>query len=136
MNLIQWDPGTALQRLRADTDRLWDEYLDKLRRNESDRNPIAFLPDVDFVETGREFRLYLSIPGLIEEDIDLMVDQQILTIRGERQPPYDPSLARSRLREWRYGFFERRIELPHPIQTGALRATYDAGVLTIVVPKV
>ena len=135
MNLIRWDPLKELEQLREQTDRLWDNFLDKLTRADAEAERIAFLPDVDFVETAREYRLYLSVPGLVEEDIDLAVSEKALTVRGERQPPYDPTYTRQRLGEWRYGFFERRFQFPHPVRTKAVRATYDAGVLTIVVPK-
>ena len=135
MNLIRWDPLRELERLRERTDRLWDDFLNKLTHADADAEPIAFLPDVDFVEIAREYRLYLSLPGLVEEDIDLAISENALTVRGERQPPYDPTHTRERLGEWRYGFFERRFQFPHSVRTKAVRATYDAGVLTIVVPK-
>jgi HSP20 family protein len=135
MNLIRWEPWKELERLRAETDRLWDEFLDKLSRSEADPERIAFLPDVDFVETAAEYRLYLSVPGLVEEDLDLTIGEHSLTVRGEREPPYDPGHSRRRLGEWRYGFFERQIQFPQPIQKNAVRASYDAGVLTIVLPK-
>lgn len=135
MNLTRWDPWKELERLRAETDRLWDQFLDKLSRSQPDPQPITFLPDVDLLETPREYRLYLSVPGLIEEDMDLTIGQRSLTVRGERQPPYDPAHTRCRVSEWRYGFFERRIQLPQSIQCDAVRARYDDGVLTVVLPK-
>lgn len=135
MNLNRWDPWQELERLRTETDRLWDAFLEKLTRAHAEAERIAFLPDVDFVETTREYRLYLSVPGLVEEDIDLAISERSLTVRGERQPPYDPAHSRRRLGEWRYGYFERRFQFANPIQTDAVRANYDAGVLTIVMPK-
>ena len=135
MNLIRWDPWKELERLRAETDRLWDRFLDKLTHAEAQAERIAFLPDVDFVETMTEYRLYLSVPGLVEEDIDLAINERALTVRGERQPPYDPARSQQRLGEWRYGFFERRFRFPQSVQTDAVWASCDAGVLTIVLPK-
>ena len=135
MHLAPWDPWQELERIRSETDRLWDQFLSKLPRTEREQRAIAFLPDADFVETPHEFRLYLSIPGLIEEDIDITLGERTLTVRGERQPPYDPQRASSQIREWRYGFFERRFRLPSAVRTSTLKASYDAGVLTIVVAK-
>ena len=136
MNLTRWDPWEELERLRAEVDRMWDHFLDKLTRSGSEAERIAFLPDVDFVETRGEYRLYLSVPGLVEEDMDLQIGDRTLTIRGERQPPYDPDHTRRRIGEWRYGFFERRFQFPELIEREAVRANYDAGVLTIILPKV
>ncbi len=133
MHLIPWDPWKEWERLRAETDRLWDQFLEKLAHVDTEQ--IAFLPDVDFVETVREYRLYLSVPGLVEEDIDLVIGERSLTVRGERQPPYDSAHSRRRLSEWRYGYFERHFKFAHPVRIDAARADYDAGVLTIVLPK-
>ena len=135
MNLIRWDPWKEFERLRAETDGLWDVFLDKLSRSQADPQRIAFLPDVDLVETPGEYCVYFSVPGLIEEDMDLTIGERSITVRGERQPPYDPSHAQRQLGEWRYGFFERRIQLSQPIQREEARAHYDDGVLTIVLPK-
>jgi HSP20 family protein len=135
MTLIQWDPWEELERLRAETNRMWDEFLGKLPHNEANPNPIAFLPDVDLVETANEYRLYVSVPGLIEEDIEIDIGLYDLTVCGEREPPFDSTHSTQRLGEWRYGYFERRIELPQPIQPDAVRASYDDGVLLIVMPK-
>ena len=135
MNPIQWDPWKELEHLRAATDRLWDEFLGKLSHSESNPEPIAFLPDVDLIETANEYRLYVSVPGLIEEDMAVSIVDRVLTVCGEREPPFDPTHSTGRLREWRYGYFERRIELPTSIQTEAVRASYDDGVLMIALPK-
>ena len=135
MDLIPWDPWNELERIKAETDRLFDEFFTKFRRTEAESEGVAFLPDVDFIETPSEYRLYLSVPGLVEEDIDIDIGPKVLTVRGERQPPYDPDFARSRIREWRYGFFERRFQFPKSIHFNAVHASFDAGVLTIVVDK-
>lgn len=135
MEMTPWDPWSELERLRTEMDRLWNGYLAKLGRVEPGPDRISFLPDVDLVETKDDFRVFVSVPGLVEEDIDLSVRDHILTVRGERQPPYDPQRHRKRLGEWRYGFFERRIRFPQPVRPSAVKATYEAGVLTIVVSK-
>jgi HSP20 family protein len=135
MPLTPWDPWRELERIRSETDRLWDRFLSKLSPTEPERDPISFLPDADFVETPGQYRLYLSIPGLIEEDIDISLGERTLTVRGERQPPYDPHRMSGPIREWRYGFFERRFQFPTSVQTSTLQASYEAGVLTIVVDK-
>jgi HSP20 family molecular chaperone IbpA len=87
------------------------------------------------VETVNEFRFYLSIPGLIEDDLLIELEGQFLTIRGERHPPYDAQTRGASIQEWRYGFFERHFELSTLIEVNSLRAAYDAGVLTIVAAK-
>jgi len=136
MSLQPWDPWIELERVRAETEQVWDHFLKKLHPEYApEHEPIAFLPDVDFVETRDDYRIYISAPGFVEEDIDITVDENALIVRGQRFPPYDRRRAESRLTEWRYGYFERRVEFPQPIDAKQVRASYDAGVLTIVVAK-
>ncbi len=134
MKLIRWDPWKELQSLRANTDRLWDRFFDKLTHETPESQRVAFLPDVDVVETSTEYRVYVSIPGVIEEDIDLEIGPTALVIRGERQAPYDATHPRH-VGEWRYGYFERRITLTLPIRTDAVVVDFDSGVLAIRSPK-
>jgi HSP20 family protein len=135
MRMQPWDPWRELERLRAQTDRLWEEFLDKLRRTEPDRARIGFLPNLDLVETEQDFRVFLSVPGLVEEDIDVTVREDLLVVRGEREPPYDPQCHQGCITEWRYGAFERQIRFPGRVDPASLRARYDAGVLMIIVGK-
>ena len=135
MDLVPWDPWEELERLRAETARRWDDFLSKLRRLRSENEQIAFVPESDIVETQQEVRLYLAIPGLVEEDIDLAVEKHGLTVRGERQRPYDATQSQTSVTESRYGFFERRFRLPSEADPSTLKATYDAGVLTIIITK-
>ena len=133
MSIVQWDPWKELERLRAHTDSLWNEFFAKLAEESQDAPDVGFLPDVDIVETAYDFRIYLSVPGLIEDDIQIEASPTTITVRGERQPPYDPT--RKHVREWRYGYFERQLTVRQPVVVADIRVTYDAGVLTIVMPK-
>lgn len=135
MDLKPWDPWRELEELRLKTNQLWDEFLEKLPHGTSDATRITFLPDVDLVELPDQYRLYLSVPGLIEEDIDLAVGEHSLVVRGERQPPYDPERGNCRMGEWRYGYFERRFDFSQRVRPRSIKATYEDGVLSIVVTK-
>ena len=130
-----WNPWEELEKLHAETSKLWEAFLRELGRSEASPAPIGFVPNIDFIETSEDYRMFLAIPGLIEQDLDLFIEERSLMVRGERQPPYDPEHHQARVTEWRYGFFQRRIDLPGPIEPTTLRATYEAGVLTIVVSK-
>jgi HSP20 family protein len=136
MNLEPWNPWLELERVRAESEQLWNHFLKQLRPEEdSEHESIAFLPDVDFVETGNDYRIYISAPGLVEEDIDIVVRDQSLTVRGERYPPYDRHRAQDHLAEWRYGYFERHVDLPQHVDVQRLKASYETGVITIIVAK-
>lgn len=133
MSIIPWDPWKEMQRLRTETDQLWDAFLDKLTQTSDSSGVVSFLPEVDVVETQHDVRVFMSMPGFVEDDIHIDVTVDTLTVRGEREPPYD--IDRKHVREWRYGFFERRLTLDEPVDVQSIEATYDAGVLKIVLPK-
>ncbi len=135
MKFEDWDPIQKLAELRARSNQMWDDFLAELPVSERRSGPVSFFPEVDCVETSEEFRFYLSVPGLLEDDFLIDVDGSCLTIRGERRPPYDQELRKQRLQEWRYGYFERHFQLVEPVAIAKLRATYEEGVLTIIAPK-
>ncbi len=134
MELKPYDPWSEFEKVRQEVDRTFERFLAKLRKAEPGRD-IAFLPTADVVETAEDYRIFLSIPGVAEEDIDLTIEKNVLIVRGEREPPYDPERVRQPITEWRYGIFERQIRLPVEVDPGAINANYRAGVLTVLVPK-
>ena len=133
MDLDRWDPWREFERVREEADRLFERFLAKVRLLESART-ISFFPATDVIETADDLRVFLSLPGVVEEDIDIAVEEGCLVVRGERICPYDEAHVRH-LGEWRYGFFERRFKLAEDLETGSLSASFLAGVLTIVIPK-
>ena len=134
MSIESWDPFRRLEEFRAESNKMFDSLFADLPASSPD-DSIAFAPEADLVETANEFRFYLSVPGLVEDDILIAVDGQELTIRGERRPSYDAEFRDAKLQEWRYGFFERHFELATLVEIATIRAAYDAGVLTIIVEK-
>ena len=134
MNIESWNPFRRLEEFRAESNQVFDSLFADLPASSPD-DSIAFAPEADLVETANEFRFYLSVPGLVEDDILIAIDGHELTIRGERRPPYDAEFRNPRLQEWRYGFFERHFELAVLVEITSIRAAYDAGVLTIIVEK-
>src|SRR5215510_5204083 len=134
MDLQPWDPWQELDAIRGEVDHILERFLAKVRQT-ADGKPIAFFPDVDLVETAEDLRLFLSLPGVVEEDIEIALEGDLLIIRGEREAPYDAERIHGHLAEWRYGYFERRLALPGPVERADISASYQAGVLTIVIPK-
>jgi HSP20 family protein len=135
MNLFPWNPFERLEQLRIRTNEAFDRLLGEMTVDAEAGEPIGFHPETDQVESEHEFQLFVSIPGVIEDDLLIEVGERSLTIRGERRPPYDALQRRAARQEWRYGYFERHFELSSPVISTSVRARYDAGVLTIIVEK-
>jgi len=134
MNLTPWNPGrswSASRRRSSPSSR--PRFRSSGTWSRAGRSRSSRVTDI--VETGDEYRLYLSLPGMLEEDIDIALQETILIIRGEREPPFDPKLVVLHQRQWRYGYFERRVQLPRAFDAEAIQASYDAGVLTIRIRK-
>jgi HSP20 family protein len=134
MNLEPWDPWSEMERVRAEADRMLASFLDKMRQALPGVD-LAFVPPLDMVETPSEYRLYVSVPGIVEEDIDLSVEGDWLIVRGERDAPFDPERVQRLQTEWKYGVFERRIRFPADVDRDKISATCESGVLTIRAPK-
>ncbi len=134
MELQPWDPWREFERVRGEVDRILGRFFAKVREEGGER-PIAFFPTTDVIETAEDYRVFLSLPGVVEEDIEVAFEGNDLLVRGEREAPYDPERCRGHVAEWRYGYFERRIGFPADVDREALSATYRWGVFTVVVPK-
>ncbi len=134
MQLKPWNPWEELERIQAGMDQHLRAFLDRLRQTVPG-NPIAFVPPIDVVESDDEYQFYLALPGMVEEDIDILVEGRQLIIRGERECFYEPRQLIVHQAQCKYGFFERRIELPKAVSSEGIRASYEAGVLSIHVPK-
>ena len=97
----------------------------------------AVAPRMDFSETEGEIRIAAELPGLDEKDIEITLDDGILTIRGERKEEREENDAEKayQRRETFRGHFHRAIRLVAEVDEEAVKAVYRAGVLTVILPK-
>ena len=99
--------------------------------------PNAVTPRVDFSETEGEIHIAAELPGLDEKDIEVALDDGVLTIQGERKGEHkdeDAEKGYQRLETYR-GRFHRAIRLGTEVDEEAVKAVYRAGVLTVTLPK-
>ncbi|RMG73294.1 MAG: Hsp20/alpha crystallin family protein [Nitrospirae bacterium] len=94
-----------------------------------------FLPKVDFVEEDKEYLLKAELPGLSEKDIDVSMDEDSITISGEKKEEKEESRRGYYYAERSFGRFHRVIPLPHDIDRDAVKATFKNGLLTVHLPK-
>jgi len=103
-------------------------------RPEGDQESLAmgnFIPPVDVYEDGHQMVLKLEVPGIKQQDLDVNVENQTLTVKGERKFEKDEKEENFHRIERRYGTFTRTFTLPQTVDTGAVKANYDNGVLTV-----
>jgi HSP20 family protein len=132
MNRItRWEPfqGTNLQ---EQVSRFLESSFGSTDKNSS---LATWAPAVDIHETEGELVVKADLPGIAEEDIDVRIEKNMLTIRGERK--FEKSVNDDNyLRvERAYGSFSRSFSLPNTVNTEAVQAEYRNGVLTVTMPK-
>jgi HSP20 family protein len=95
--------------------------------------PSGSWPKVEIADDDRELRISAEVPGLEEKDIELLFDDGLLTLRGERTSVTDDK--KRQFSERYYGRFERRIAIPYEIAEDQVKATFKNGVLDVTLPK-
>jgi HSP20 family protein len=95
----------------------------------------VFMPRVDVKETDGEIRVSAELPGIDEKDVELSVDGDVLTIKGEKKAEKEEKGEEYYRLERSYGSFRRRVTLPCPVDVEKATATSAKGVLNIVLPK-
>ncbi|MGC2111253.1 MAG: Hsp20/alpha crystallin family protein [Candidatus Korobacteraceae bacterium] len=91
----------------------------------------AFVPAVDIYEDEHSVQLKLEVPGVDEKDLDIKVENNVLSITGERKFAKEEKEENFRRVERRYGSFTRSFTLPNTVSTDDIQADYDHGVLKI-----
>lgn len=95
----------------------------------------SFVPAVDVYEDIHALVLQLEVPGVKQEDLDIRLENQTLTIKGERKLEATAKQENFHRIERRFGSFARTFTLPQTVDTDAVTAAYDAGVLTVSLGK-
>jgi HSP20 family protein len=93
----------------------------------------ASWPNVDVAETDKEIKVQAELPGLEEKDVELLLNDGVLTIRGEKKSEIEDK--ERQLSERFYGRFERQIPLDAEVQQDKVVASFAKGVLTVTLPK-
>lgn len=132
-SLVRWNPVREMINLRREFDRLFETALD-LPQFGSDTAATWGLA-VDLAENDDAYIVKASVPGLDPKDIEITMADNTLTIRGEFKEDKDIEEDQYRLRERRYGSFARSVTLPTVVERDSVEATYEAGILTLRIPK-
>src|SRR3954454_5231676 len=90
-------------------------------------------PSVEVVQSGQDIRVSAELPGLDEKDVEVLVDDDVLTLRGEKRS--ETQDQERRFSERTYGRFERVIPLPFAVEEDKAEASFNNGVLTLTLPK-
>ncbi len=133
MAIVRFDPFRELSQMQERINRVFGEAY---RRTDDDvRNRGAWMPPVDIFETdNHEIVLKAEVPGLRRDDLDIRVENNTLTIRGERKQEGSVKQESFHRVERSYGAFSRSFSLPSTVNTEKVAANFADGVLTITLP--
>jgi HSP20 family protein len=135
MALVRWDPARELDLLQGDMNRLFDTFFQGRGLSGGGNGGRRWIPPMDLAETDEEFVLRADLPGLAEDDLEIEVKDNVLTISGERRAEHEDRKEGYHRIERSFGRFTRSLDLPEGIEAGAVTAEFERGVLEVRVPK-
>ncbi len=130
--LKPFDPFRELTTLQEKLNQVFDDFLPNLR---SGKDSGEWIPAVDIYETPDSVELEFEIPGITEKDIKIRVEDNTLTVSGERMFEKKDEKHNYYRVERSYGSFARSFLLPNNVDPDKIKATYKDGVLKISIPK-
>src|SRR5688500_16471296 len=134
MTIARFRPMPDVVTLREAMDRLFeDSFIRPTTWSGLPAGQIAV--PVDLWETPEAYHLRADLPGLTADDLDINVTADTVAIAGELKGQTDVSADGYLRQERRYGKFQRAFTLPTQLESGKVEATFDNGVLTLVMPK-
>jgi HSP20 family protein len=134
MAITRWRPFSDLLSIQDEMNRLFDDFFGHpITRREWTEE--AWSPSVDVSETKDNVVINAEIPGMSKDDVKVSVQDNILTLSGERKQEKEEKNANYHRIERSYGLFFRSFTLPTPVQPDKVKATYKDGILKISLPK-
>jgi HSP20 family protein len=130
--LNRWEPFRGATTLQEQINRVFGDVLE---RSGEESNLTAWAPAVDIFETEHELVVKADLPDVNPQDLDIRVENNILTIRGERKFEKKVNEENYLRVERAYGAFARSFSLANTVNSEAIKAEYQNGVLTLSIPK-
>ncbi|MGA2219978.1 MAG: Hsp20/alpha crystallin family protein [Terracidiphilus sp.] len=131
MAITRWDPFREVAALQNRVNSLFRE----MNESDSPLTTASFVPAVDIYEDPKKVVLKLEVPGIEEKDLDVRVENNTLTVKGERKFEKEEKEENFHRIERRYGSFYRAFTLPSTVDTEHIGASYNAGVLKLELTK-
>lgn len=129
MALVRWDPFREMAGFGERMNRMFGEF------SREPASTTSWSPAVDIVENGEELILKAELPGMKKENITVHVEDNVLTLRGERKFEKETKEENYHRVEREYGSFVRSFALPSNVDESRIRAEYKDGLLTLSLPK-
>jgi HSP20 family protein len=134
MAIVRWRPFRDMVSIQDEMNKLFDDFLGRpLMRTEWSEG--VWNPSVDISETKDNVLIKAEMPGLNKEDVKISMQDNMLTLTGEKKQEKEEKETNYHRVERSYGAFSRSFSLPTSVKSDKIRATYKDGILSITLPK-
>ena len=133
MVMRRWDPFIELRRMQENMDHLWRGFSQPSGNN---GDVEGWAIPLDVVQEGENIVVHASLPGVNPSDLNVTIENDVLTIRGHTAGENERQEGNYLMRERHTGSFHRSLRLPDTLDVEKAQTTYDHGVLTVAFPKV
>lgn len=127
-------PIGNLFNLHNEMGRLFGDLLSS-QENDVDTENASWIPTVDISESENTYEIHAELPGVTENDVNISVTDNLLTIKGEKQVQENTDNKNYHRVERRYGSFKRSFTLPRLVNTSEIKAGFKDGILSLTIPK-
>jgi HSP20 family protein len=137
-NVARWDPFQDLLSIQDEMNQLFGRAMGSQPsggRQAGELGTRVWAPALDISERKDAYVVTVEVPGVKADDLEITLEDGLLTIQGERQFTADSSEQQFHRVERRYGAFRRSITLPSRVDPAAIEASFEDGLLQVVVPK-
>jgi HSP20 family protein len=135
MALVRWEPVRELTSLQNEMNRLFSTFFDAPTTGGDGGTMRRWVPSMDLVETDEHFVLRADLPGLSEGDVSIELEDNVLTVSGERKAEHEDKQEGYYRVERSFGQFRRSLTLPEGVDAEGITATFNNGVLEVRIPK-
>ena len=132
---VSRDSDNPLGHFREEFYELLDNFFRSFDLQPFEGRLSAFSPRIDVTDTEKEIKVHAELPGMDEQDIDVSLSRNSLTIKGEKKEEKEDKGKDYYHMERYYGSFSRIIPLPFEVDEASIKASFKKGVLTITLPK-
>ena len=135
MAIVRWEPLREFSMLQNEMNRLFNTVFDTPTPGGNGGGLRRWMPAMDLVESGDHFVLRADLPGLSEADVNIELEDNVLTVSGERKAEHEEKREGFYRLERATGTFSRSLTLPEGVNPEAVQASFDRGVLEVRIPK-
>jgi HSP20 family protein len=133
VTIVRWEPFRELSSLQTEMNRLFNAAFEGPGGGNGGAR--RWTPAMDLLETEDEFVLRADLPGLSESDVNIELEDNVLTVSGERKAEHEERGEGFHRIERSYGAFRRSLTLPEGVDPEGVSASFDKGVLEVHIPK-